>query len=761
MLALVALLVQVASPSAELVAVHGHADPIALAVGEDGSRLYSAEGASIAELELVDGRLIERRRVAVDATLVALHARGRRLFIAGSERGAGVLELDANPPTVLWFDRADEAACTALAFDAERCVATFAGRGRSELRVYAVRTLERLGAVRVEGLALDVELADGRAYLALGPAGVARVDVRAPSELAVEPGPALPAFVDPRARASRRGPWARDLAIAESTLHVAADDAGLVEFALDGAWSDARRRVVPLALGGKPAYAIRVAVDGSRVAVGTTRGPAEACDGAPYGLFGTIGWNLDVGAVDPQSFELGASEGLWLFEHAGERCELRRSEPIEHSGWRSLVLRGARTYEQHLRIGTVVRELVPAAPGATSPPGASGSTATPSAWGVRELARRQPPGLPAIDGAASLRDPRLLLFGIDTAGSLARGLLRLGEDGTLALARGFEHSAPLGLGVGAQWLDREPTREWFVSNGLLAWRVQRLTLGAEPRIDSWELRPPAPLDAERGGVRGNSYLNSTLAGELLLTTRYGSRFGLLGWAVEDVRAAAASSKPGSALALEPRWQVRTHEDDEAAPCFTWNACVFTLADGRALAAVAAGANGRAGGEHFEKPQVAIFELSRDVAAPPERLAYVHGVGAKGLAIAVQAFELAKRRRLAVATTGGELLIIDVDDPKHARLERTLVAPEHPYDGGRDPLLDLELWPSTDGTRVTAWIAAGRSGLLATELGAAEALATLRVVDDTPGWAAGLATTTIDGARRLVLGDQRAGLRVYR
>ncbi|MCC6405533.1 MAG: hypothetical protein IT453_00105 [Planctomycetes bacterium] len=755
MLALVTFLVQVAAPSAQLVAVHGNADPIALAVGEDGSRLYSAEGASIAELELVEGRLVERRRVAVDATLVALHALGRRLFVAGSERGVGVLDLDAETPTVRWIDRVDGASCTALAFDAERCVATFAARGRSELRVYAARTLERAGAVRVDGLALDVELSEGRAYLALGPAGVARVDARSPGALAVEPGPAL---TGPRARAGRRAPWARDVAIAHGTLHVAADDAGLVELALDGAWSDARRRVVPLSLGGKPAYAIRVAVDGSRVAVGTTRGPAEACDGAPYGLFGTIGWNLDVGAVDPKSFELGASEGLWLFEHASEQCELRRSEPIEHSGWRTLVLRGERTYEQHLRIGTVVRELTLGAPNASGEPE---PPAAQRAWSVRELARRQPPGLPAIDGAASLRDPRLLLFGIDTAGSLARGLLRIGEDGTLALARGFEQSAPLGLGVGAQWLDREPTREWFVSNGLLAWRVQRLSLGAAPRLESWELRPPTPPDAERGGVRGNSYLNSALAGELLLTTRYGSRFGLLGWAIEDVRAAAEGSKPGSALALEPRWQVRTHEDDEAAPCFTWNTCVFTLADGRSIAAVAAGANGRAGGEHFEKPQVALFDLSRGVAAPPERLAYVYGTGAKGLAIAVQAFELGERRQLAVATTGGELLLVDVEDPTHPRLEGTWVAPEHPYDGVRDPLLDLELWPSADGSRVAAWVAAGRSGLLAAELGAADALATLRVIDDTPGWAAGLATTTLDGARRLVLGDQRAGLRVYR
>lgn len=723
----------------ELVSAHRVGDPIALAVDERGSRVFVAEGASVAELELAAGGLVERRRFALDAPAAELVLHGERLLVAGATRGAGVVELGADAPEVRWFDAPAGATCTALAADEARCVAVFATREGSELRTYAPGTLARTGSTRLPGLALDVALAPGHAYVALGPAGVARLALGSAPELGPELARAAPA---PN-RVS--GPvWARDLALAAGRLYVAADDAGLIEIEieLEGEWRSARARAVPLAVGGKPGYAIRVAAEGARVVVGTTRGPARACDGAPYGLFGTIGWNLDVGAVDPRGFEIGASEAWWLFERRADELALCRSEEIEHSGWRSLALRGTRVFEQHLRIGTLVRELARDSQGA---------------WSARTLATRRPPGLPAIDGRPSLIDPRLVLFGIDSAGSLGRGLLRIDERHGLSPARGLEDVAPLGLGVGAQWLDAEPTREWFVSNGLLAWRLQRLSHGGAPKLESWDLPPPEPPDAGRGGVRGNSYLNSTLSGSLVLVTRYGSRFGLLAYEREALTAAAQRAPPGSRLQLAPAWQVETHASDEAAPCHTWNACVFDLPDRRRVVAVAAGANTRATGEHFERPQVVLFDLARGAEAPPERLAWLHGAGARGLAVALSSCTLAGRVKLAVATTGGELCLFDVTEPERARLERTWLAPRHGYDGLRDGLLDLELWPSAAGAR--AFVAAGRSGLLAVELSGAAP--ELERVDDTPGWAAGLATTLLDGRRHLLLGDQRAGLRLYR
>jgi hypothetical protein len=729
-------------PPIELVGFRGDADPIAACVSEDGRRIYSAEGASIAILELRDGALVEVGRFAVDATLVQMEARGERLFVAGANRGAGVIELANGPPRVRWFDALENALCTQIGFDEERPVAVFAARGRSELRVYD-EELARAANVVVPGLPYDVEVRDRVAYLALGPAGVARVALDAGPELRVEAGPKLPLDGLPP-KWVLGAPWARDLALDGDSLHVAADAGGLVEIELGGDWRGAKARAIPLRLDDHPTYAVRIAADRGRVAVGTTRGPCAAADGAPYGLFGRIGWSLEIGAVPPRSYPPGPSEALWIFEHSDERgCVERAKELVEHSAWRTLELRGDRLCEQHMKIGTVVREVV---------------AESDERLAVRTLAARCPPGIPAIDGVASLVDPRLVLFGTDSAGSSARGLLRLGDDGVPAPAPGLDAIDSLGLCVGASWLDAEPNVEWFVSSASFVWRVHRLRHGKEPKLERWDLVPPEAPDAARGGLRGHSYLNSLASGDMLLATRFGSRFGLVAYSLREITEVAGRSETGAKLAVAPRWQAETHLAEESAPCFTWHVRTFTARDGRRIAAVAAGANTRENGAKFERPQVVLLDVTRGLDEAPKRLAVLHGETAKGLAIAVEPFELASRRRLAVATSGGELLIFDVDDPTAAKLERTLLAPPHGYDETPDALLDVELWPNVDGSSVLALVAAGRTGLLSVDLaGAGE----LTLVDDTPGWAAGLATTTIDGRRHLLLGDQRAGLRVYR
>ncbi|MCE9594227.1 MAG: hypothetical protein K8S98_08535 [Planctomycetes bacterium] len=762
----------------QLAALSGTADPIALALADDGKHLFSVEGTSLLMLDASKPALPEVARAVLDATVLGLVCSQNALYIAGGPNGVGFLDVDgltprapadpkkqadpnqpAAPPvrkSVEWFDQADGRPCTHVEVTQTLVLATFTTDRKSELRVYMRAGRKLVGSVKMPGRALDIAVKDSYAYLALGQLGVVRADLQFLKQPKLDRGPDLTRIDVPEHFHLQRG-FARELAVAGDSLYVAADIAGLVEIDLTRPWGTTESfRARPLTFLGRPAYAVRVDARGERVAVGTARMPALVGDGAPYGLLGKLGWDFSTADIPLGDWQPGASEALWVFQHPqGATLDLVGIEAIDDSSWRGLAIGGRRVYEQHVKLGVIVREISDLPRIAQA-----GDAKVPLEGALKLVGRRKTSGLVCVDGEPSLQDPHLLFFATDPTGSAGKGFLRIMGD-QLKSPPELAALPPLGTTVGAQWPDAASSREWLMSGGPRSWRIHRFTHRPKVQLDSWELVPPAPPDQKDGGTRGRVNFNSTCDGELILATRDDTRFGLVGYSTTAVMTVLGMSKPGSRVILEPLWQLPTHFDDERPASRTWRAKVFALEDGRRIAAIAAGANTNPEGEHFEEPQLVLYDVTNGTSTKPRLLGVAWGDERKSLAVAVDAFQLGHRAYVAVATTGGQMLIFDVNAPEKPTLVRSYKAPISPYDGERENLLDLEIATEQDSGRVFAYLAAGRAGLLRVELTPTDDALAPDVVMDTPGWACGVTSTLFGGERYWLVGDQRAGLRLYR
>jgi len=114
----------------------------------------------------------------------------------------------------------------------------------------------------------------------------------------------------------------------------------------------------------------------------------------------------------------------------------------------------------------------------------------------------------------------------------------------------------------------------------------------------------------------------------------------------------------------------------------------------------------------------------------------------------------------ISDFAGALLVLDVTRPAEPRRVAEWRSPPNPFDGRPDHALDLALERSADG-RVLAWVAGGRRGLLRFDVSAPERGLAPDLVVDTPGWAAGVHLARDARGRFLLVGDQKAGLRLYR
>jgi hypothetical protein len=116
----------------------------------------------------------------------------------------------------------------------------------------------------------------------------------------------------------------------------------------------------------------------------------------------------------------------------------------------------------------------------------------------------------------------------------------------------------------------------------------------------------------------------------------------------------------------------------------------------------------------------------------------------------------------VAAGAAGLLIFDVTAPERMQQVGGTPAAPNALDGWADEVLDVELVPHAASSRLFAWLACGRRGVVRVDVTRPGSFALQTdVVLDTPGYASGLATLQAGDERLLVVGDRRAGLRIYR
>jgi hypothetical protein len=377
---------------------------------------------------------------------------------------------------------------------------------------------------------------------------------------------------------------------------------------------------------------------------------------------------------------------------------------------------------------------------------------------VSVLATYRPVGNAPAEALVSLRDPDVILSGQDSAGTVYSGLLDISDPDHIAPIPGTASNPGLGLWFDAHWPDANPTREWFVGNGNDTYRLHRFDT-AQPALGHyWEL--PSPDDPPAGFNNGRNYFLSWLDGDLLLLTRAGTRWGLVGYSRSAIVAEAAIRPPGSTLTTAPLWQLETHFLGELDQSQTWRCRTFSLPSGQRIAAIAAGFNTQAG-PNASRPQIVLYDISAGTTAVPTLLATVLGPNLSGNAVAVSAVTIGTTTFLFVADFGYGLHVFDVSNPVAPVLVGGWASPPNVFDGWIDHATDLELDRDATTGNLFAYMTLWRRGLVRINVtNPASFSLQMDREHDTPGLPYGIAIRNAYGARGIVLADHQAGLRLY-
>ncbi len=720
-------------------AFYGFGDPSALAVNAAETRAYVGESAAVSVLDLTTltdplPPSAVLARVHVDAAVVGLtlDETNQRLLVAGGSFGLASLDLASATLPMTVHDDAGDLVCFEAALSASHVVAVFGAKDASELRVYDRATLAPVGAAALgSGTAFAVALNGSYAYVAMGIGGLARVNLTNPASPIVEAGPVFPigVFSEP-ARA-------RDIAVANGRIYVAADSLGLVETRVSLPWGPTMAYWTVALSGPKPGggtapmYGFRVNRVGSLVHVGATRVAGREHDGGPFTSFGPMSYSLAVGGVVTPG-PLAVADAHNVFQVVDGDLTLIQQAPME-GRWRELVARANHVYGTHAFGGTFVRDPLDVA---TVQASYHGSVYLPA------------------EAITSLRDPDLAMCGQDGAEEEYVGLLDLSDPDAITPVPGTAALGSFGLWFDAQWLDSDPN-EWFVGATGDDWRLYRLDVTDPGAAVNWPI--PSPDDPEEGFNNGRNYYFSWLDGDLLLLTRGGTPWGLVGYSKSDLQAEAEMTPPGTPLTTAPLWQRRTHSPLEPKnQGQTWRCRTFSLPSGQRMAAIAAGFH-NAEGSNATHAQVVLYDITDPL--DPVLVATFHGPNMEGNAVAVVPHQIGATTYLFVGDFGYGIHVYDVSTPAAPVLVGGWQSAANAFDGLVDHVDDLELDVDDATGNLYAYVAAWRRGLVRLDV---TNVASISVVSerDTPGLPYGLQCREVSGAERLLLADHQAGLRLY-
>ncbi|HEX5054573.1 MAG TPA: hypothetical protein VFZ65_22545 [Planctomycetota bacterium] len=722
--------------------LYGFGDPSALAVDAAGTRAYVGESAAISVLDLSVLAVplppsAVLARFSVDASIehLELDETHQRLFVAGGSFGLLSIDLASPGHVVTTHDDPGDLVCFDVALTPSYVLAVFGAANASLLRIYDRTTLAPVSTAALgTGTAFAVAIEGTFAYVAMGTGGLARVDFANALAPSVQPGPVFPTsvFGEP-ARA-------RDIVVSGGRIYVAVDGLGLVAARTSLPWTPAMPytalAMLGAAVGGGTAtlYAHRVDASGASIWVGANTKAGREADGGPFTSYGPMNYSLAVGGVVTPG-PMAQSDALVEFQ-LGPTGLVQVAQIDVPAPWRALVARTNRLYDVHAFTGTFVR-----------------STAAPNTV----LASYRGAVYQPAEAFLSLRDPDLVLSGQDGAGSAYTGLLDIADPDAITAVPGTAPLGSFGLWFDAHWLDSQPSREWFVGNAADSWRLYRFDTTQPGANTHWDVT--SPDDPPPGFNNGRNYWLSWLDGDLLLLTRAGTRWGLVGYSKSALQAAAATSPSGTTLATAPLWQLETHFAGELDQAQTWRCRTFSLPSGQRIAAIAAGFH-TAPGPDETRPQVVLYDISAGTAAPPAFVSRILGPNLEGNAMAVATERIGAVTYLFVVDFGHGLHVYDVSNPLVPLLVGGWTAPNNVFDGRIDHATDIELERDPAGG-LHAYVTLWRRGLVELDVSNPATFAPPLLAEvDTPGLPYGIAIRDVDGSRGLVLADHQAGLRLY-
>ncbi len=707
------------APTLALESVLPSGEPLAAAFSPDGQRVFALEGTWLVELDCHANGWLVLDAVELDTEALGLHVDEKRIYVAGGSAGCVVVDYGAGLSTPVRIAEEVGKACVDVATDGASVAILFSDYARSTVRILLQDDLSPMQRIRLTaGGASAIEIHGSEVYLAEGSLGVRHIPLRTKP-----PGSASARVTMPA------GGFARDLALSENNLWIAAGKSGLVRIDLEQAWGTPEAlRSFGLGSADPSSYALRIAADGSHLALGTGAQSANEADALPAGLLGAPGSPLGWDHAEPRAS--GTLE-LWSVDSGGTPAIASRPA-LAPGDWRSLEIAGDRVLVQRSHDGLRIAEL----------------GGHPVRFGERRLGR----GISALDG--HVLPNAALLFGHDGRGSVQASGLRLRARNT-DLWSATENSNNPGWGSTTHWRSAENGStsgpNWIAHGGAAG-----LQVAPEYALDLSRVELPSAMtpEVEEAPVLVHAF------GAFVAVSRPATHHGLAIYRQSVLEAFASDRLPN---APSPLAVLRTSADLGAKPQGVWRCDSIDMGRGRWLLVCAAGAGTSPENPELPRPRMLSFLVDEDGAQP---LATTLGSDGPGLATAVAVFQERGRRWALLASLGGQLELFDLSNPAapHSVVHQPM-APS-PWDAHPPALLDVEVIQHP-GSASQALVAAGRAGLLRFDLGDLQGtpphpdLIPDEAID-TPGWAAGVVlATSPHGGRRVLVGDQRGGARVYR
>ena len=709
-----------------LVASYTRGEPLSLCVASDEKSLFVAEGAQLVELALrPDASLVELRSCRLDASPLDLEWTDECIWMAGGAGGlwripSGAVQLRPEPIALVAGQL-----CVGVASHGQLLVAAFACQDASTIRSYRADTGKELASLELKGVRAEgIDLHKGQVMLALGTHGARSLDISPDGQFSLH-GNSQPLSLDPKNALAHVASVAltSDLACAATGSWLAA---GAAVFPRENAQALATMGVH---------HGVAVDARGDRWVMATMRAPAWVLDWAPFGQLGCMGVDLTPGGGADQKFIQGAT---------GKRPDrlilgkLGSDEPIasailQPTGWRDLVLGRQKIYTLRLLHGLEIWQT--------------------SDDKIKRIAQRKPRGAFATDALVSPIDPSVIFSGRDAGAVLPTGPLHLAGKQLQPVADSWD-CPPLGICMGTPFFDDQGTA-WLLAGQGFQPRLMRLDFEQGTScLHWWNLQLPPS-----GQGNGHTYFHSTPIGERIALLRAGTDQGLLWFDPAALTQAARSAEPRSTLKVAPIATNRTHLEGSAELPVSLRGAELKRADAPPLFVIAAGA----ASNNLESPARAQLVVVDPGCEPPRVLARQLLGDQAGLAFAIDAALIGDLPLALVGDLNGRITALDLSDPLKPRDMAHWTAPPNDWDGTHHSIIDLAVLRQ-DESGVDLVAAAGRMGMVWLRFDRTGSTLQLVQTLDTPGWATGVFVDRegcTESQRRVLLSDQRCGLRVLR
>jgi len=684
------------SPLTKMASFTKYNAPFASTISEDGQALYRSGGTFIQKLDInplqtQNPPTIEEIILAetkIYSSTLDMESAYDSLYVCSGDLGLHVTDEDLAAAPELIDIHPRELWCMSLAtasFEGTDVIlALWAGLDDNELRVYDSADNSILASVRMntgtgiteEGIGWDVE-ADGRhAYMALGTAGIARVDWKSAidsndPQLLQGPLSITDSSFDRKTKELLR---VRDISISDGFLFAAASAQGLIEIDLSNPWSKTMSTKAYLQENTiVNQYPIRVnalkdSIVGSNMVFAQSVKHPRSFDWGPHVMYGAWDWESsnpsgDLSDLDDDkhTYKENGLQGLLVFEKRNSDVPLREVAQGEFNDLETITFHQVGEnmfgYTELPGIYTVFRN--------------NGQVQTPLFYHDEGFIQGRGG---YIEGTMSLIQTDTII-GMSDAGNHAFQKLS-GNPPTFSIVPNTlddEHN--IGVFSGTRWKTGS-NKEFVIAGGAgEIWPLLELTWeNGFPTISRWKIPVNLEGETDQYGYDSRSYSDADYDPEtgLVVLVRSQSKDGGIIMDSQNIYDMAKAIAQGQPVYPDILTTFITHDEAPNNPSnpnnldgeilYTLSSTFFKNSAGDKMVAIAAGANVDPSSSKFRNPKGVLVSIP-DPFVPGEPLQTItfHGVNNPSAAVDAQVFDFEGEQMLVLAGEGGDISLHNIDE----------------------------------------------------------------------------------------------------